>query len=1197
MKARSRIPSPGAARTSTDKPSSQWQGLPGSPAGGTNARPRPESTNTSGSILDWAASANKAPFPKQSGSVYNDAASTQDDFSANIDADRPSPAGSVARGMANMGLGPERPFTPPSEPKSSKMRSNILVAVRMRPLSEKERGRGDHEMWMLDEQNNIGCYGKDGSFVPKHRYDTVFGKQATNLDVHAVVARPLVAPSLQGISGTVFAYGVTSSGKTHTMMGGYSEEHGAEPGIVPNVVRELFAEIERVQAQQQQANGSPYYKQFSVRLSMMEIYNEVINDLLQPGQVNLKLLEVGGRGLVVDGLSEEPVGSAEDALELIAQGDAYRKVSSTAYNEDSSRSHTICRLHVDSMEVPAAGASPPQALLPRLPQQGGGRRTAAVLSLIDLAGSESAKVNQSKGQRMEGSFINKSLLTLGTVIHKLADARGQSQSHVPYRDSKLTRLLQSSMSGSGARIAIVCNITPAAAQFEETGNTLKFATRAKLVQVAVSANDVMDDRTLVRRYRQEAAELRKQLTALLALQNSGQPLPSHSHHHGDRGGRGVDGDSANGGRRESEKEGSMYGGSEVAILEMESELMDLKYQLEQERALRVKAEQDKKLMETRLRRLTCLLLEKQRVGGAIFRNSNSPTPPGDTSTQPQQQEQLEAIAREGREVYASLGAKGTSGQQQQQQNQQQQQQQQQPEPSGLGAERPPTPPQHPSTHSGPNGGVSSVASSITSPAGVRNGRFIRPNMKGPFRNVSQSLETGSQQDKPDEPDMDDEAEAELLAQIQELHGELAASKRQSGNSLFNSASGTPTTPQTQQPWEGSGQTTGTHTPNRGGYGRGGYSLDGTGADYEKDLEIQVLLADHEVLQDQIVTVEMSNQRLVNSNEQLAAEVAWYRLENEKERRIVRELESDMVELRSFKNEMCAQLEALKAELAEERGRRAAGHFSQLPRPNSSASIPTPLQPPGPPSLHGSGHFASMPHGPMAASSSFSSASGSGLIDASGFGELRAHMASGNAAMPELQARLEALEKHVLAAVASVIARNKQLETSLAQVSQSNQQLQGLHLEGMSPAQRTQLAVSQVQAAARLTQGLSKAEQASISSAMQGLTLPPPSQLTPPHHHQLPYTPQRAVPSVPQAPLTPQAPAIPQQQQQPQQELQGGTFTPANRVSMHQAGEQPAESNVLVEWDLLGPDEGEVGDEEDGAGGEYGEEPQQPEGLS
>eukprot|EP00983_Pelagomonas_calceolata_P021848 684991-Pelagomonas_calceolata.AAC.1 len=86
-----------------------------------------------------------------------------------------------------------------------------------------------------------------------------------------------------------------------------------------------------------------------------------------------------------------------------------------------------------------------------------------------------------------------------------------------------------------------------------------------------------------------------------------------------------------------------------------------------------------------------------------------------------------------------------------------------------------------------------------------------------------------------------------------------------------------------------------------------------------------------------------------------------------------------------------------------------------------------------------------------------------------------------------------------------------------------------------------------QAAARLTQGLSKAEQASISSAMQGLTLPPPSQLTPPHHHQLPYTPQRAVPSVPQAPLTPQAPAIPQQQQQPQQELQGGTFTPANRL--------------------------------------------------
>ncbi|KAF5843767.1 P-loop containing nucleoside triphosphate hydrolase protein, partial [Dunaliella salina] len=302
MKAKSRIPSPGTARTSTDKPSIQWQGLPGSPASTNSTRLRPESINPSSSILDWQASSNKAfpPSRQSTGSVaHNDAASAQDDLSANIDADGPSPVGSVAKGMASMGLGPERPPTPPApEPKSSKMRSNILVAVRMRPLSEKERGRGDHEIWMLDEQNNIGLYGKDGSFVPKHRYDTVFGKQATNLDVHAVVARPLVAPALQGISGTVFAYGVTSSGKTHTMMGGYSEGHGAEPGIVPNVVRELFAEIEKVQAQQQQASGSPYYKQFSVRLSMMEIYNEVINDLLQPGQVNLKLLEVGGKGLV-----------------------------------------------------------------------------------------------------------------------------------------------------------------------------------------------------------------------------------------------------------------------------------------------------------------------------------------------------------------------------------------------------------------------------------------------------------------------------------------------------------------------------------------------------------------------------------------------------------------------------------------------------------------------------------------------------------------------------------------------------------------------------------------------------------------------------------------------------------------------------------------------------------------------------------
>ncbi|KAF5843769.1 hypothetical protein DUNSADRAFT_8285, partial [Dunaliella salina] len=145
--------------------------------------------------------------------------------------------------------------------------------------------------------------------------------------------------------------------------------------------------------------------------------------------------------------------------------------------------------------------------------------------------------------------------------------------------------------------------------------------------------------------------------------------------------------------------------AQVAILEKESELMDLKYQLEQERTLRVKAEQDKKKLETRLRRLTELLLEKQRVVGVIYPHPPSSSPHGDMSMQPhlhseQQQEQLEAIARERREVYSSVGAKGaTFGQQQQQpqQNQHYHHHHQPPEPSGLSAERPPTPPQHPST--------------------------------------------------------------------------------------------------------------------------------------------------------------------------------------------------------------------------------------------------------------------------------------------------------------------------------------------------------------------------------------------------------------------------------------------------------------------------------------------------------------------
>ncbi|PNH05289.1 Kinesin-related protein 11 [Tetrabaena socialis] len=405
-------------------------------------------------------------------------------------------------------------------------RSSIQVAVRLRPLwwvSDKERQRGERMAWATDPGGNVGLLDPaTGAFTPKHRFDTVFGPDSDNCTVAATLALPLVAPALLGVNGTIFAYGVTSSGKTHTMTG--SDE---DPGIVPRVIRELFAQMAS-------GSGGAQGRSFSVRLSIMEIYNEVLNDLLDPGRTNLKVREDARSGLVaVEGLAEQPVARASQALELIARGDENRKVSATAFNEDSSRSHTITRIVVESVPSPSsrsAGAAEPS-----------GSRTVACLSLIDLAGSESARAVVNKGQRMEGSFINRSLLTLGTVIHKLAST---AVGHVPFRDSKLTRLLQPSLSGPGARVAVVCNVTPAMAQSDETANTLKFAARAKLVQVTARTNEILDERTMLRRYQKEVADLKRELLeARRALAAAGISVPGGSAggHDGAPGGWADDG--------------------------------------------------------------------------------------------------------------------------------------------------------------------------------------------------------------------------------------------------------------------------------------------------------------------------------------------------------------------------------------------------------------------------------------------------------------------------------------------------------------------------------------------------------------------------------------------------------------------------------------------------------------------------------
>ncbi|XP_010498629.1 PREDICTED: kinesin-like protein KIN-7C, mitochondrial isoform X2 [Camelina sativa] len=359
---------------------------------------------------------------------------------------------------------------------SSKLKENITVTIRFRPLSQREVNNGDEIAWYADgdytirnEYNPALCYG----------FDRVFGPPTTTRRVYDIAAQQVVSGAMSGINGTVFAYGVTSSGKTHTM-------HGEQrsPGVIPLAVKDVFSIIQETPE-----------REFLLRVSYLEIYNEVINDLLDPTGQNLRIRE-DSQGTYVEGIKDEVVLSPAHALSLIASGEEHRHVGSNNVNLFSSRSHTIFTLTIESS--------------PHGKGDDGEDVTLSQLHLIDLAGSESSKTEITGQRRKEGSSINKSLLTLGTVISKLTDTKA---AHIPYRDSKLTRLLQSTLSGHG-RVSLICTITPASSTSEETHNTLKFAQRCKHVEIKASRNKIMDEKSLIKKYQKEISCLQEELTQL-----------------------------------------------------------------------------------------------------------------------------------------------------------------------------------------------------------------------------------------------------------------------------------------------------------------------------------------------------------------------------------------------------------------------------------------------------------------------------------------------------------------------------------------------------------------------------------------------------------------------------------------------------------------------------------------------------------
>ncbi|WVZ85720.1 hypothetical protein U9M48_032610 [Paspalum notatum var. saurae] len=412
-----------------------------------------------------------------------------------------TPSSSSARPATPSSIASARPTTPSSISSRATARApaplvdaanakeNIMVTVRFRPLSPREMNKGDEVAWYADGDNMVR-----NEYNPSiaYAFDKVFGPATTTRHVYDVTAQHVVSGAMQGINGTVFAYGVTSSGKTHTM-------HGEQksPGIIPLAVKDVFSII-------QDTPG----REFLLRVSYLEIYNEVINDLLDPTGQNLRIRE-DAQGTYVEGVKEEVVLSPAHALSLIATGEEHRHVGSNNFNLVSSRSHTIFTLTVESSP---SGENEAEEEV-RLSQ----------LNLIDLAGSESSKTETTGLRRKEGSYINKSLLTLGTVIAKLTDGKA---THIPYRDSKLTRLLQSSLSGHG-RISLICTVTPASSNSEETHNTLKFAHRSKHVEIKASQNKIIDEKSLIKKYQKEISCLKEELQQLRrGIMGNGCILPT-----------------------------------------------------------------------------------------------------------------------------------------------------------------------------------------------------------------------------------------------------------------------------------------------------------------------------------------------------------------------------------------------------------------------------------------------------------------------------------------------------------------------------------------------------------------------------------------------------------------------------------------------------------------------------------------------
>ncbi|ESO83557.1 hypothetical protein LOTGIDRAFT_236567, partial [Lottia gigantea] len=366
---------------------------------------------------------------------------------------------------------------------------SVKVAVRVRPFNQREKNAGSKCIISMNGASTTITNPDNGdsktfSFDHCYCFTLPFGQKYIFLfqnKVFSDLGKGVLDNAWQGYNATLFAYGQTGSGKSYSMTG-----YGNNKGIVPITCGELFKAIE---------SNKDDKKQLRVTFSMLEIYNEQIRDLLVKGQQKqggLKVRQNPKVGFYVEGLKQVPVSNYKEIEQLMNQGAISRTTASTNMNATSSRSHMVITIKFEQVFMNVSGESTTKS---------------SEINLVDLAGSERANSTGATGDRLkEGAAINQSLSSLGNVIRALADiSGGKKKVIVPYRDSVLTKLLQSALGGN-SRTIMIAALSPADINYDETLSTLRYADRAKKIQNNAVVNESPTER-LIRELKEENERL------------------------------------------------------------------------------------------------------------------------------------------------------------------------------------------------------------------------------------------------------------------------------------------------------------------------------------------------------------------------------------------------------------------------------------------------------------------------------------------------------------------------------------------------------------------------------------------------------------------------------------------------------------------------------------------------------------------